>query len=315
MEDGLTEYRACAARVAEGERASARCDALTNQIDAEAGKLAELGRQVDRSEHRVAGLEGHSLAHVVAALRRRSDQELGDAQAEVRATQMEIATRQNALRQLRAERDRVQTRAASLEADRRALDQARQLREEWITQSGGEHAERLQALTARHNQLAHTLSECEEVTATAHQAQTALDDCLQQLSSAGSWATYDTFFNGGILAASMEHRRVDEAAQTISAAQAVLQKLGAEIQALQDPHALLPEISPGLKVANIWFDNIFSDWMVRSRINASQDAIRATSEKVGQLIEALGKRHAAMTAELQRSDDEYATLLGSARTG
>src|SRR5579871_474044 len=100
MQDGLAEYHACEQRVSAGERASARCDALTAQIDAEEARLEELKREVSESEHRVAGLEGHSLTHLAAALRRHADTELDTAQSAVRASQLELATRQHALQQL-----------------------------------------------------------------------------------------------------------------------------------------------------------------------------------------------------------------------
>ena len=311
MQDGLAEYEACVKRVAEGAQAAARCDALTTEIRAETARLEELKRGVEQSEHRVVDLDGRSLAHVLAALRRRADQELDAAQAEVRAAQLELATRQRALKQLTAERDTAQARASALDNDRRALRQAREQREAAITQSGGEHAEQLRALQQHRSQLIQLVNECHELEATANQAERALGDCLQKLNSAGNWATYDTFFHGGILAASMEHQRVDEATLMISASQAALQRLGAEIQALHEPAALLPEVSPGLKTANIWFDNIFSDWMVRSRINASQDAIETTRGKVTHLVMELRDRQARLTGELNQSDAEYTRLLSS----
>jgi hypothetical protein len=309
MTDGSAEFEAAIARVREGDRAAARCGALAQQIGQETAALDDLKAAIEKSEHRVADLEGHSLAHVVAALRRREGEELDAAQARVRAAQLELATRQRALDKLTAEHSAAQARGAELDDDRRVLAAAQGRREAAISQAGGPQAETLRALSARSSQLTHSLNECDELIGAAQVAEQVLSDCLEKLHSAGGWATYDTFFHGGIIAASMEHQRVDEAARTIGDAQVALQRLAADIHALHDPSALLPEISPSLKAANIWFDNLFSDWMVRSRISASEQSVETTYGNVRKLVLELSRRRAAIAAELQQTGADRNDLL------
>jgi len=71
----------------------------------------------------------------------------------------------------------------------------------------------------------------------------------------------------------------------------------------------LPDISPGPKTANIWFDNMVSDWMVRSRINASLESVQSTESAMQQLIADLIGRRAAIATELQRVNAEHDSVL------
>jgi len=310
MDEGLAELEAASARVHEGERAAARRNALERQIEEAEAELDRLHAEIAASEHRVEDLQGLSLTHVIAALRRSRGEAIDAASAEVRAAQLEVATRSNALEQVRADYSATLAREHELPADRRALEAARAHREAAIASVGGAAADRLRSLSERRSALTAEAKANRDALAAANDAVSALRACGDSFSSAGNWSTYDTFFGGGMVADHMQNKRLDDAAQAAADAEAALQRLAADMHGLQSPATLeLPEISDRLKTFDMWFGGFFTDMKIHNKIRASEESVGSTEGQVFGLATDLRSRGTAIDAELGKVNADYEALL------
>ncbi|MCA5894419.1 hypothetical protein LEP48_13835 [Isoptericola sp. NEAU-Y5] len=275
-----TELTGARRAVVEHRQQTARRDvALAALREAEAAH-ATARAALDDETADVARLESLSLARVWTALRGTRDQRLDAERAEQQAAQYVAATAQarvaTATRELavvdeaiRALGD-VETRwAAALAA-----------KEAWVHGTGGRPAAELADLAERAGALRAQQVEIAEAQTAALRAQAALDAAAGHLRSADGWSTYDTFFDGGMLASMVKHDKLDRAAELLRQADAALQHLSVELGDLGERGVGGVGIDGLTRTLDVWFDNIFTDWSVRNRIAEAIDRVRAATTAV-----------------------------------
>lgn len=292
--DGLV-----AARAATGhrvERARERLEARTRLV----------GEQRD-----VAALESFSMTRIMAGLRGRRDAELDRERAEAAAAEYAVAEATSRLATEQHEADSLDSRIAGFgDLDRRRAELLDQREQEVRRDPAGavtarrltELAERTGALQARRVQL-------EEADAAAREAHGALQETARHLGSAGSWATYDTFFGGGLVGDMVKHDKLDRAAALMRRADAALAHLATELADVGIGSVGEIGISSMTRALDVWFDNIFSDWAVRDRIAQADDRVQRLLVGVADIGRELHARQEQTVAGLEDAAAERERLL------
>lgn len=143
-------------------------------------------------------------------------------------------------------------------------------------------------------------------------AAVALSEAANSLSRAGGWSTYDTFLGGGFLASLIKQDHSADAADAIAGVHHALHRLRSELADVDLPSDPLVELPGGpLLVMDALFDNIFSDWMVDSRIRASERSVRAAQNGVDEIRGRLIAHQAELDRQLGEVDDARLALLGA----
>ncbi|WP_309135804.1 hypothetical protein, partial [Cellulomonas sp.] len=124
----------------------------------------------------------------------------------------------------------------------------------------------------------------------AAQAADALDAAADELRSANGWSTYDTFFDGGLVASMVKHDRLDRAADLVRRADAALAHLGVELGDLGERGVEGIGVDGMTRTLDIWFDNIVTDLSVRNRIAEARDRVHAARRAVRQVATRLDAR-------------------------
>ncbi|HVQ87609.1 MAG TPA: hypothetical protein VMT88_05440 [Actinomycetes bacterium] len=182
-----------------------------------------------------------------------------------------------------------QSRADDLAAAREAASSA-------LT---GPNAELAQAALAEANELAEALFAAQS----AHLAATGVNS---ELSTAGKWSTYDTFFGGGMIASMMKQESVQSADDASQPLVNSLTMLRSELQDLNAPTAYFAVQTNDLTASlDVWWDNIFSDLTMARRIDDAQLRVQRLLVGLDQLAAQLGERR---QAALERLD---ALIAGS----
>jgi len=111
----------------------------------------------------------------------------------------------------------------------------------------------------------------------------------------------------------IKHDRMDEAAQAAAAADRQLAGLRTELADLGSLAATAPqlEVSGGLRFADIFFNNIFTDLAVGHQIRQAQDNVDRSVQVVGELRVQLADRIAKAQSRLSAIDAERQELLTS----
>lgn len=97
--------------------------------------------------------------------------------------------------------------------------------------------------------------------------------------SAKGWATYDTFFNGGLLGDLVKYSKIDEAENRSNELKSASEQMRRELKDVEMFYnAGLNKIDSTTKAFDIWFDNIFTDFSVRNRLAENIDELDRYSD-------------------------------------
>lgn len=287
--------------------------ALRGDLDRARGDLETVRRRHALEEADVRRLEGVSFSAVLAAVRGSRTGELDRERAEEVAARYALQTGTERVAALESRREDLERRLATL-GDTRARREERATAHAQALRAVGAVAG-LEAVLDELTAVRAEAVEVDEAAAAGRRAVTELDRARDQLGSADSWSAYDTWFGGGMIASSIKHDRLDGAADRIRDAQAALAEFARELSDVREVARLRADlgISPTTRTFDVWFDNVFSDLSVRSRIKASLADVDGAAAAVRAALTEVTARGQALRAredELRRERDALLSPRG-----
>lgn len=127
------------------------------------------------------------------------------------------------------------------------------------------------------------------------------------LRSAGSWGAWD-LMGGGMISSMIKHDRIGLARSELAGTASLADRFRRELGDIGAEGPAIPGIDPFTSTTDVFFDNVFSDWAVQSRIEEADRNVAQGRERVDDLVEALrarlaeaGERISAAQAELDRA--------------
>lgn len=116
--------------------------------------------------------------------------------------------------------------------------------------------------------------ELEEALDAVHNVMGYTEDARKEFSSAKGWSTYDTFFGGGLIADLAKYNKLDNANKFVSRISAATKDMKKELKDVEMTlEHNLEIISGSEQFFDIAFDNIFSDWSIRDKIEKNLEAM------------------------------------------
>jgi len=119
-----------------------------------------------------------------------------------------------------------------------------------------------------------------------HEAINAADDALialrnaeNSLSSAGNWGIWD-IIGGGFLSTFFKHNKMDQAQRELDEARKALQRFRNELADLGRTADFNLDVHGFLRFTDYFFDDIFSDLMVQSKIRQGRQQVQ---QAIGQI--------------------------------
>ena len=140
-------------------------------------------------------------------------------------------------------------------------------------------------------------------------ARGAADRVLQELDSARNWNTWDTFGGGGIITHMAKHSHLDSAQDLTEELQRRLRKFKTELADIQITADTQVNIEGFLRFADYFFDGLFVDWSVGSRINESISSVSSTRSKITSTISKLEAMEASAERDLGRLKSELHRVI------
>lgn len=104
-------------------------------------------------------------------------------------------------------------------------------------------------------------------------------NALQIIDSASNWSNYDTFGGGGLISSSIKHDKIREGNRALKDANDSLENVNKELGDV--PEIASIKISDDQKTFDIFFDNIFTDYDVKKKIDKAR---RNCGKTLNQLI-------------------------------
>ena len=197
-----------------------------------------------------------------------------------------------------------------LRTDRIRRDALLEEKAELLKALGGETGARLTELEQQLDELENQRREVGEALSAGRAAETALSSVLNSLDSAENWGTWD-MFGGGMFATMAKHGHLDDAQTNIVYVQHHLSRFRtelADVQRMDVPQVCIGEFAT---FADYFFDGLFADWFVQSKIHDAQDGVSEVQTKVLHALRQLEQMDETMQGEQNALEVERQTLLQS----
>lgn len=272
-------------------------------------RLAQLRRELDDETADVEKLESLSAAKIWAHLKGAHATDLERETAEREAARYAVAEAEARLAQMQRERDGLESRVGELsDADRRYAA-ALVAKETWLRETGSEAAAALAEVAERRGELHALDNEIREAHQAGRDAHGLLSHASSLLGSAGSWSTWDAFGGGGLLTDMMKYDKVDQATDALRRADLALSQFSRELADVALPSIQGVQVDQMMRTFDVWFDNIFSDMAVRSRIQDAASRVAYALARVERALAALEQRGRELDRELADLDRRREELV------
>lgn len=317
MLPGMGEQTTAMTELADVTGLRAERASLVGRLEAASQEAAVLETRYDRATRDLASekadvdaLERMSMTRIIAGIKGTRGVDLDREQAEARAAEYAAAEALQRLQEAQATAHSLRMRVNALGDLDARWERALAAREEELAASGDDPtARRVGELAAGIAEGEAQAREVDEALSAAHAAVGALQAARAKISSAGNWATYDTFFDGGIFADMAKYNRLDEAAALMRHADAALRHLATELADVGMAGTGEIGISDMTRTFDVWFDNIFTDWAVRDRINQAGGRIDHVGTQIDRLVPTLVARRDEIAARVAGMRGERESLL------
>lgn len=297
------------ARLEKLRRQAAELESEYNRAQAAAEeRLAQLKKE----EKDVERLEGVSLSGLLANFFGNREEKLLQEREEAVTAQLRYDETRVRAERLRGDLARVQQEMASLagvEGEHQALlaEKERQIRS-----SNGPGARQLHELEQREQEAQWQLKELDEARRAGMDAGQALDRVADLLNSARNWGTFD-MLGGGWLATAAKHSRIDEAKNELYWAQEALARFRRELKdveaSLQMP--AIADLDGFTRFADFFFDGLFADIFVQSRINESLRSVEQAGRQVSHSLAWVDQQRRQLEADFQNVQRQKQQLVES----
>ena len=173
-------------------------------------------------------------------------------------------------------------------------------KEQWLRDHSPENQAIMDELADRQSIVQSMLQEINEARSAGNTANTLLSTAISQLDSARGYSTWDTFLGGGMIVTAMKHSAIDDSEDTIHKAQMALHRFRTEVKDVQalEANSFVVERGEFIKMADYFFDDIFSEWTIHSRISKSQENLQNTVKDVVKVMQSLAGKKNVLEMEL-----------------
>jgi len=263
------------------------------------GEVSARQARMKKEEQDVARLEQVSLSAIWASLRGTKEDDIDREKAEAWSARLKW---QEADRQLAEIRSEIADREARIEADVNCQAEYEALlreKEQAYREKDPALAAKLTELEQRQMELTRQEKELDEAVAAGRQVLYQISAALDKLDTAEGLSAWD-LFGGGLVIDMVKHSNIEEAQALMAQVQSGLRRYQAELADVAETAWFELQLSSGLSMMDVFFDNIFADWAVRDRILRSAEQLRDVEVRVAELQRKLEKRHSDVREELSK---------------
>lgn len=181
-------------------------------------------------------------------------------------------------------------------------------KEEVLHSQGGAQSQRLGQLAQEQERTAGELREIQEAIQAGLAAQRALEEMGGDLNGAENWGVWD-MVGGGIMSTFAKHGCLDDAQDAAYEARRALSRFRTELADVSSEQVPDVELGDFAAFADYFFDGLFADLFVQSRIREAQAQVAAVAQRVERLIVRLRDERENLEEKQGQLDWERERLL------
>ena len=186
-------------------------------------------------------------------------------------------------------------------------------KEAWIRQNDTTANSTLQKIADDRVRVRSLVREIDEAYEAGDKAKRALDAALDKLGNAEGLSMWDTFLGGGLIVSAMKYSEMNSSDDLVHRAQRALRHYETELMDVQNAATESFNVNHNdfFTFTDIFFDNIFSDWAVHSRITDAKSKLNTVLNDVRRVQDQLRRKRDEAMEELKRLDRQEKDIIVS----
>lgn len=178
----------------------------------------------------------------------------------------------------------------------------------YLRQSGNPQAEEIMRLDDMIGRMDNDITEIDEAIAAGKKATATAHAVVAALEKAEGWGEFDVFASGSISAIA-KHSALDDAQKQINTLRIQLGNLRTELADVRVDSDIRIEVDDFDRIADYFFDCIFTDWSVLKKIRDSLTQARNTRDKIVSVTHNLTQMREQLKTDIKETRAEIEKLI------
>ncbi|MGE6489628.1 hypothetical protein [Paenisporosarcina sp. NPDC076898] len=297
----------------EQERLQKKLASLQTDVLEHTHKRNEFEKKLTKEQRDVAKLDEFSFSNMMRKWKGTQEDVRDQEMAEAASVELKWNEAVKMVRDLEVETDTIRKELADIRFRDLHANWQRLMKEKelWLKVNSPKDKALMEELYERKTVVQTMLWEIEEAREAGSKANVLLSYAISQLQSARNYSTWDTFLGGGMIVTAMKHGAIDDSEDTIHKAQMALHRFRTEVKDVQalEANTFIVERGEFIKMADYFFDDIFSEWTIHSRISKSQANLQNTVKEVVKVMHSLAGKKNVLDAELSEIEAKRKQLI------
>lgn len=297
----------------ERDRVKRRLDGAEIRLNEAIESRDRLYRRLTKEQQDIAKLGKFSFTNKIKAWTGKWDEQMEKEMAEAAEAELQYNEAEKTVMDLKMEKEKWQKEMQNPDFTYIDEDWADFLKEKeiWIRQNDSIANSSLQKIADERVSLRSMLREIGEAEEAGRKAIRVLDAALDKLGSAEGMSMWDTFLGGGLIVSAIKYSQINSSEDLIHRAQRALRHFETELMDVQNIAAESFTINKKdiFTFTDLFFDNIFSDWMVHSRITDAKSKLNQVLHDVRRVLDGLARKRDEVNHELTRLDVQEQDII------
>lgn len=261
-----------------------------------------------KEEKDVLKLEKMSLSSFFFNLTGKKEDKLDKERKEYLGAKMQYDECVLAIRELEDEIEKCNKELMNYSEVKNEYEEAIKKKQDILINEDTDMGRKLRSSLDKLNELKLDIKEVKEAINAGENASNALLDMKTPLESAKGWGVWD-MLGGGFFTDLMKHSKIDDANRFSYDVQHYLRIFQKELRDVNEFTDIEVNIGSFAKFADFFFDGLFADWFVQSKINESISNVNNAYNRVESIVSDLNRNLIAMEREKKSLESEINKLL------
>jgi prefoldin subunit 5 len=242
-------------------------------------KVKKLEKQLKKEVNDVDKLKGMSFQNFLHIIIGDKDEKMKKENGEMLSAKLKYDSTLNELNSLEETIKKLNNEINRFGNLEMKYDYILKKKEEWICNNNFSNAAELFKIVEEKSQIKAELKELEEALNAGNKVIYAIEQVESSLDSAEGWGTWD-MLGGGLLSTMQKHSYMDEAQTKIEEVQNKLLIYNRELKDIGTTFSADISLDSFTSFADYFFDGLFVDWSVQSKIHEAQQSVSKFKDRI-----------------------------------
>lgn len=259
---------------------------LNMQVDEQDKKLQIYKNELEKENIDVEKLNKINITSLFYSILGSKDKQMEKERQELLAAQLKYEDINRQIEDTKYQISKFETEKNELEYCEKEYKELYDKKYQILRNQTGSYADKISGIEKNILVIKSNIKEIEEAINAGQLVIDELNNTRKSLDSAEGWGTWD-LLGGGLLSDIAKHSHIDEARESASEVQSLLNNFRTELTDVKVTSEININIEGFVKFADFFFDGLIADWVVQSHIRDSIESIENVRIEVNTVINKL----------------------------